>query len=230
MKIMEINVYKYKDNKLEVEKVDIRRLDAYIRQNDNVRKEYLFFEINKIFANELGKYFFSRFKSDKEDLFFEEQIRLTSYCLYGKEVPSVMKHVNNTQFLEERAIFITNTYEKILNLKKGLLKLLRRLRNASGFRKYENEKLNSLIKNYKDLKLDTLENIINVIRHSIPEISDSIGVEFNFEFDSIRSLKDVHRFSSLFTDLIIDLEIHNSDEFSNEVEKRIKEINNYFII
>lgn len=227
---MEINVYRMENDKLLAEKVDIRRVDSYIRQSSHIRKEYLFFEINKIFAKELGKYFFSRFEGDKDDLFIENQIRLTSHCLYGIEAPSVMKFINNSQFYEERGVFITNSYEKILNLKKRLLKLLRRLRNASGFRKYENVKLNSLFKNYKDLKLDTLENIIDVIRYFISEISDNINRKFNFEFDSIRSLKDVDSFSNLFADLVIDLEIRNSDYFSDEVEKKIKEINNYFII
>ena len=140
-----------------------------------------------------------------------------------------MKFVNNTELYEERGMFITNSYEKILNLKKRLLKLLRRLRNASGFRKYENVKLNALFKDYKNLKLDTLENIIDVIRYFISEISVIINRKFNFEFDSIHSLKDVDNFSNLFSDLVIDLEIRNSDDFSNEVEKKIKEINNYFI-
>lgn len=228
---MEINVYKYKEenDKLEAERVDIRRVDAYIRQNADIRKEYLFFEINKIFANELGKYFFSRFEKDKDDLFFEKQIRLTSHCLYGSAVPSVMKFVNNSELYEERGMFITNSYEKILKAKKRLLKLLRRLRNASGFRKYENVKLNALFKDYKNLKLDTLENIIDVIRYFISSVSENINRKFNFEFDSIHSLKDVDNFSNLFADLVIDLEIRNSDDFSNEVEKKIKEINNYFI-
>ena len=226
---MEINVYRFEDDELKAESVNIFRIDSYMRQNSNIKKEYLFFEINKIFAKELGEYFYSRIEGDKDDLFIENQIRLTSHCLYSSAVPAVMKYVNNEQFYEERGMFITNTYEKILNLKKSLLKLLRRLRDASGFRKYENVKLNSLFKNYENLKLDTLADIINVSRYFISEIADNINRKFNFEFDSIRSLKDVHNFSNLFADLVIELENRNSDNFSNEVEKKLKEINSYFM-